>query len=150
MQNDLSSPLTSSDDTRKNAYISECTTSETNEEELNIAPYSKKCFKRLAIPYSDIGVILKTLKPHHCTLPESHENLMCSDNNYEIETSPTNDPGQKSEFVYLGIAENLERIINTKLHHEKKLRLQISFGGVPLFEFSQHIFHPFFVKYMLR
>ncbi|KAJ8672002.1 hypothetical protein QAD02_003261 [Eretmocerus hayati] len=106
----------------------------------------KKTFKRLAIPYSHIDVIVKTLKPYHSNLPQSHKTLLGTGKKCNIEKFGKDRLGSESEFVYFGLAENLKRIVNPKLHKDRKLKLQISFDGLPLFKSSPREFWPILCK----
>ncbi|KAJ8687252.1 hypothetical protein QAD02_023046 [Eretmocerus hayati] len=107
----------------------------------NSATDLQKGFKRLAIPYRSIDVILNTLRPYH-DLPKSHKTLMGKQKKYNTETFTPDRFGHKAEFVYFGLAENLEKIVNPELHKDRKLKLQINFDGLSLFKSSRREFWP--------
>ena len=57
------------------------------------------------------------------TKPEFSVELFCPENSLDT-----------SEFMYIGLAKQLQGVINPKNHTEKKLKLQFNMDGLPLFK----------------
>lgn len=62
--------------------------------------------------------LLKVLKPHHPGLPLTAKTLLKTnpEDMPEIKQFGPDNDEDDSEFVYLGIAKNLQRTVNAKLH----------------------------------
>ncbi|KAJ8678301.1 hypothetical protein QAD02_014088 [Eretmocerus hayati] len=106
---------------------------------LNIADDIKKYAQTFLIPYKQIDGLSEVLRPHHPTLPACSKTLMgrYSQKKHEVEVFP--DGG---EFVYFGISDHLKKIVNPKLHKNRKLKIQFNFDGIPLFKSSSRTFWP--------
>ncbi|KAJ8666968.1 hypothetical protein QAD02_008630 [Eretmocerus hayati] len=110
---------------------------------LNIADDIKKYAQTFLVPYKQIDGLLEVLRPHHPTLPACSKTLMgrYSQKKHEVEVFP--DGG---EFVYFGISDHLKKIVNPKLHKNRKLKIQFNFDGIPLFKSSSRTFWPILGK----
>ena len=86
----------------------------------------RKWFHNFPIVYAKLDALLRTLKPYHPQLPITSATLLKRSalNKYKIETFNPDDSADKSEFVYIGIAQQLQRTVNTTLHINSSIDLQ--------------------------
>ena len=97
--------------------------------------------------HSIINGLLKILQDVLPCLPLCATTLLRTANNYNIVKFIPELKDDKSEFVYIGIAENLKRIVNLKNHEkEKVLLLQFNIDGLPLFKTGDQEFWPILGK----
>lgn len=86
------------------------------------------------------------MKPLINELPGSSKTFFKSSygNNHIIKEFPTSsdNPKLKSEFIYFGISENLQMMVNVKAHLNFILLLQFFVDGLPLFKSSKVQFWP--------
>ena len=98
--------------------------------------------------YSHIDLLLKALKPFVPDLPLSHKSLLkvSPQEKLIVKKFDPDSVGDTSEFVYIGIAKQLQLIINASLHTGSILELQFSTDGLPLFKSSSIEFWPILGK----
>ena len=85
-------------------------------------PKIREKFRKWAIKFTVVHIIialLLILKPMFPCLPSSANNLIRTVNCFTIESYCLENSTDKSEYVYIGISEQLKRIINPKNHVEK-------------------------------
>lgn len=109
----------------------------------------------------DALLILKLLIPN---IPLSSKSLLKTARNYEVKQFFPEDPSNKSEFVYFGIAHHLKKQVDPKVHLDRTIRLIFNIDGLPLSKsggkefwpiqgkiyFNPDIYEPFVVARVLR
>ena len=93
-----------------------------------------------------ITALLLILKDVFPCLPAHAQNLLKTENKFIIEEYCPENSLQKSDFVYIGLAEQLQRLVNPKNHEKKVLLLQFNVDGVPLFKSGGIEFWPILGK----
>lgn len=61
---------------------------------------------------------------------------------YVIRDIEDNDGTLVGQYVYFGIANGLQKCVNPRLHQDRRIRLQISVDGLPIFSSSKMQFWP--------
>ena len=122
-------------------------TSEEQLSESSITQDLRKWARNSNIPYVKIDSLLKVLKPYHPELPASHKTLfkLNIEKIFKVEKfNPSNfDDG---EFMYCGIENQLQIIVNRALHKDNILNLQFGIDGLPLYKSSSKEFWPILGK----
>ncbi|KAJ8680003.1 hypothetical protein QAD02_015790 [Eretmocerus hayati] len=113
---------------------------------LDIVKDIREYAREFSLPYKYVAGLLKTLKPHHPTLPLSTKTLMGAHVNVPIENFSSNRDDSEAEFAYFGITDTLLKIVNPVLHPRRVLKLQFSFDGLTLFKSSKREFWPILGK----
>lgn len=86
-----------------------------------------------------LGILRRKLIPQ---LPKSLKIFMKTSNSQPI-TAVRNSSGEvEGKFVYFGIRQNLQRLINPSLHEDRNIALQFNIDGLPLFKSSRKQFWP--------
>ena len=100
------------------------------------------------IAYKHVDGLLKILKPYHPELPLSSTTLFRSGikTKFEIEKFNPDNADDNSQFLYCGLALQLQRTVNINLHKNNTLRLQFNIDGLPLFHSSSIQFWPILGK----
>lgn len=103
----------------------------------NLAMDLRKWGKDCLIPYSHFDALLKLLKPCHPELPLTSKTLCkrSGPSKYQITKFNPNDITDDSQYVYFGIAEQLQRVVDPALHNNV-IKLQFHVDGLPLFRSS--------------
>ena len=86
------------------------------------------------IVQSIVTALLKILKDTFPCLPSHGKNLTRTKNLFTLSPFCPENPLDRSEFAYIGLSKQLERVINPKNHSEKHLKLQFNIDGLPLFK----------------
>lgn len=108
----------------------------------------KEDLKKWAVNFKvkdiQIDSLLPVLHPYHSDLPITSKTLLKTNLNLKDSIMKFNpdDPSDNSEFVYYGVSNNLQRIVDPTLHTDKKIELIIFFDGLPLFKSSSIEFWP--------
>ena len=92
-----------------------------------------------------ITAFLLILKGKFPCLPSHEKNLAKTRSQFTVKSFYPEDPSDNSVFVYTGLARQLQRIVNSKNHAEKKLKLQFNLDGLPLFRSGGSEFWPILV-----
>ncbi|XP_044729614.1 uncharacterized protein LOC123292965 [Chrysoperla carnea] len=94
------------------------------------------------IPHARLEGLLKILQKKYPKLPKCAKTFLnTSSMPYDIEHFDSN-----SEFVYFGIEQHLQIIINPALHESNVIELLINVDGLPLFKSSSKQFWPILCK----
>lgn len=123
-------------------YATEDDSEGSNDSEIAVA--IRKWARECTIAYSHVDALLKVLKPYHSELPLSSKTLMKvkSENVAQIQKFDPENPLDKSEYVYFGIAKSLQRTVNPDLHSSSVLELQFNMDGLPIHHSSSQEFWP--------
>lgn len=91
-----------------------------------------------------LDLLLQILKPYHPELPLSAKTLLKQESKLctLIQKFNPENPADNSEYIYLGITKQLQKIINVPLHKEKIFKLQFNMDGIPIFKSSSMEFWP--------
>lgn len=103
----------------------------------HLCPVIREKLRHWAIKFTVIHAIITALllilKPVFPCLPSSAKNLIKTENKFVISSFSPENAADKSEFMYIGLAEQLKRIINPKNNINEVLQLQFNIDGLPLF-----------------
>ncbi|KAJ8684781.1 hypothetical protein QAD02_020574 [Eretmocerus hayati] len=110
--------------------------------QLDIVEDIREYDREFSLPYKYVAGLLKTLKPHHPSLPLSTKMLMGAHVNIPIQSFSSNRDDSEAKFAYFGITDTLLKIVNPIFHPREILRLQLSFDGLTLFNSSRREFWP--------
>ncbi|OXU30395.1 hypothetical protein TSAR_005689 [Trichomalopsis sarcophagae] len=115
-----------------------------SQEDSTIITDMRKWFYNHPIPYNHLDALLKTLHPYHPELPLTSKTLLKIpvQKMYEVKKFNPDDPSDDSEFLYIGIGDQLRRIVKPDQHEDLNLDLQFSVDGLPLFHSSSVEFWP--------
>lgn len=91
--------------------------------------------------------LLKILQPVVPGLPKCAKTLLNKSKPLKYTVQQLNGG---AEFVYFGLTENLQRIVNSKLHQNKCLLLQFNIDGLPLFKSTPKQFWPILAKIFFK
>lgn len=134
------SSLNSSDE--ENIFSDE----ECNEEEKTLKDKLQDWAVSSSVPHTQIEKLLGIIKPVVKDLPKSSKTFLgsTSGTSYTIEEFPSSskNPKAKSEFVYFGITEHLQRVVNVMAHINFILVLQFFIDALPLYKSSNVQFWP--------
>ena len=93
-----------------------------------------------------VTALLTILKEIFPCLPLHAKHLIKIQNKFTVEKFFSENSLDNSEFVYIGLAEQLKRIVNVINHSEKILKLQFNMDGLPLFKSGGLEFWPILGK----
>ena len=79
-------------------------------------------------------------------LPAHAKNLLKTENKFTVKAFCPENSVEKSEYVYIGLGEQLKRIVNLTNHVKKTLKLQFNMDGLPLFKSGGIEFWPILGK----
>ena len=103
-----------------------------------MCPAIRKKFSLWAIKFTVLHIVitalLMLLKSIFPCLPKHAKNLLETDNLYKTERFFLKNANDESEFVYIGLAEQLKRIVNPRNHMNNHLKLKFNVDGLPLFK----------------
>ena len=133
---------------------SECSDNSDNDKETQSAITNdlRRWARESLIFYKHVDSLLKILKKYHPELPLSHKTLLKKTSNkvFKVEKFNLESSSDNSEFVYCGIAKQLQRIVDKSLPNNSLLNLQFNIDGLPLYHSSSKEFWPILGKLHLK
>ena len=101
---------------------------------------------KFSIVQTIVTALLTILKDVFPCLTKHGKNSTKTKSEFIVSSFCPEDPSDNSEFLYVGLAKQLQRLVNSKNHTVKNLKLKFNMDGLPLFKSGGMEFWPILEK----